>query len=87
MMFFTILGIVVAVVIAVMLILSVVECGSINHGDGFIFTVFTFGFVYAKPGTMLNRNCNNVRKTENKSWFFNAPEWFNKYVANLGGVK
>jgi len=54
---------------------------------GWIVRLFGFGVVYARPGTNLNANCNCVRKTEGRKWFITAPEWFNRNVANIGGVK
>lgn len=50
---------------------------------GFIFTVFKFGFVYAKPNTRLHFNLNKIRETEGQQWFMSAPEWFNKHVFNV----
>jgi len=54
---------------------------------GYIFSVFKFGVVYAKPGTRLNQNLNQMRETEDKTVFVSCPLWFNKYVKNVGGVK
>lgn len=86
MMFFTVLGMGVAVLVIGLALYAVTEVGPIN-GQGFMFTFCGFGFVYAEEGTQLNHNINNVRKTEGRRWFFTAPYWFNKYVANWGGVK
>ena len=57
-----------------------------SQPEAFSFTIFGFGLVVARNDRM-RKNLNMLRKTQNKKVFITAPEWFNRYVINIGGIK
>lgn len=54
--------------------------------EGVEVSVFHFGVVYARSDKAAKR-LNHWRQTRDRQWFITAPRWFNRYIANIGGLK
>jgi hypothetical protein len=57
-----------------------------NDSRAFKFSMFDFGIVYARDDST-QKLLNQCRKSQGRKLFVSAPEWFNQYVWNIGGVK
>lgn len=57
-----------------------------NNDHMFVFTFLGFGIIVVKS-EQFKAKANKWRQTSGRTVFINAPQWFNKYVWNIGGIK
>ena len=57
-----------------------------NNDHMFVFTFLQFGIIVAKS-EQFKQKANKWRLTSNRTVFITAPQWFNKHVWNIGGIK
>lgn len=66
-----------------------------DKGKTFLFTIFEFGIIVVdNSNTNILGNVRKLRKDDNagfsfrnKTYFINAPKWFNRTIWNIGGIK